>query len=58
MQNDTMKFSHFTFEKLMAFLQLLTELDLINLKDRRIGLQEGGSAVDPETAQKLKQLLS
>jgi len=55
---EPMKLSHFTFEKLMAFLQLLTELDLINLKDRRIGLQEGASAVDPETTQKLKRLLS
>lgn len=55
---EPMKFSHFTFQKLMAFLNLLSELDLINLKERRIGLQEGGGSLDPETASKLKRLLT
>lgn len=55
---EPMKFSHFTFEKLTAFLQLLSELDLINLRERRIGLQEGGSGIDSETADKLKRLLT
>ncbi len=37
---EPMRFTHFTFEKLLGFLKLLTELDLANLNERRIALRE------------------
>ena len=37
---EPMTFTHFTFEKLLGFLKLLTELDLANLNKRRIALRE------------------
>lgn len=53
-----MTFTHFTFEKLLGFLKLLTELDLANLNQRRIALREHtGTTFDPETQEKLRVLL-
>ena len=56
---EPMTFTHFTFEKLLGFLKLLTELDLANLNKRRIALRETtGEAIDPETLAKMQSLLS
>jgi antiviral defense system Shedu protein SduA len=56
---EPMTFTHFTFEKLLGFLKLLTELDLANLNERRIALRETtGEAIDPETLAKMQSLLS
>ena len=56
---EPMTFTHFTFEKLLGFLKLLTELDLANLNKRRIALRETtGEAIDPETLAKMRSLLS
>jgi hypothetical protein len=56
---EPMTFTHFTFEKLVGFLKLLTELDLANLNKRRIALREAtGEAIDPETLAKMQSLLS
>ena len=56
---EPMTFTHFTFEKLLGFLKLLTELDLANLNKRRIALREtAGEAIDPETLAKMRSLLS
>jgi hypothetical protein len=53
-----MSFTHFTFEKLLAFLKLITELDLANLNQRRVALRDGGSdGFDPETRSKMETLL-
>jgi len=53
-----MTFSHFTFEKLLGFLKLLTELDLANLNERRIALSEHtGATFDAETQEKMRVLL-
>jgi Domain of unknown function (DUF4263) len=55
---EPMTFTHFTFEKLLGFLKLLTELDLANLSKRRIALREAtGEALDPETQAKMRSLL-
>jgi hypothetical protein len=55
---EPMTFTHFTFEKLLGFLKLLTELDLANLNKRRIALREtAGEAIDPETLAKMQSLL-
>jgi hypothetical protein len=56
---EPMTFTHFTFEKLLGFLKLLTELDLANLNKRRIALRETiGETIDPETLAKMRSLLS
>jgi hypothetical protein len=55
---EPMTFTHFTFEKLMGFLKLLTELDLANLNERRIALREQRDGViDAETQAKMRSLL-
>lgn len=55
---ESMKFTHFTFEKLLGFLKLLTELDLVNLNKRRIALREDvGAVLDDETQAKMRALL-
>jgi hypothetical protein len=54
-----MTFTHFSFEKLLGFLKLFTELDLANLNKRRIALRKTtGEALDPETLAKMRSLLS
>ncbi len=56
--NDPMSFTHFTFEKLLGFLKLLTELDLARLNERRIALRENaGAGLDAETQAKMRSLL-
>ena len=56
--NDPMTFTHFTFEKLLGFLKLLTELDLARLNERRIALRETvGAGLDAETQAKMRSLL-
>jgi hypothetical protein len=56
---EPMRFTHFTFEKLLVFLKLITELDLANLNKRRIALREtGDETIDSETLAKVKSLLS
>jgi hypothetical protein len=56
--NDPMTFTHFTFEKLLGFLKLLTELDLARLNERRIALREdAGVGLDAETQAKMRSLL-
>ena len=57
-QDNPMRFSYFTFEKLMALLKLLSELDLLNLNERRIALQETEGGLDQQTADKIKSLLT
>jgi hypothetical protein len=55
---NPIRFRHFTFERLTAFLKLLTELDLVNLNQRRIALREDtGQSYDAETAAKVRALL-
>ena len=55
---EPMTFTHFTFEKLLGFLKLLTELDLANLNERRIALREhGGGGIDAEMQAKMRSLL-
>jgi hypothetical protein len=56
--DDPMRFTHFTFEKLLRFLKLLTELDLANLNERRIAPREsGGEGFDAEMRAKMRSLL-
>lgn len=56
--NNPLIFTHFTFEKLLGFLKLLTELDLARLDDRRIALRESVStSIDAETQAKMRLLL-
>jgi hypothetical protein len=56
--HDPMTFTHFTFEKLLRFLKLLTELDLARLDGRRITLREHVDAgLDDETQAKMRSLL-
>lgn len=53
-----MTFTHFTFEKLLGFLKLLTELDLARLDERRIALRENvGAGLEAETQAKMRSLL-
>ena len=53
-----MTFTHFSFEKLLIFLKVLTELDLANVNERRIPLhEERGGGIDPQTAKSLMTLL-
>jgi hypothetical protein len=55
--NDPMTFTHFTFEKLLGFLKLLSELDLASLDQRRIALRENVGGLDAETQAKMRSLL-
>ena len=56
--SNPLKFTHFSFEKLLCFLKLLTELDLANLNQRRIALREtAGGHLDAETQAKMRELL-
>jgi hypothetical protein len=56
--HDPMTFTYFTFEKLLGFLKLLTELDLVKLDQRRIALREDvGGRLDAETQAKMRALL-
>lgn len=56
---EPMRFTHFTFEKLLAFLKLLNDLDLANLNQRRIALREqAGYNLDEETQEKIRLLLT
>lgn len=55
---EPVSFSYFSFQKLAAFLQLLSELDLASIDERRIALrEEKGSGIDEETAKKVKAIL-
>lgn len=55
---EPMVFTHFSFEKVLQFLKLLTELDLANVNERRIALREsGGGEIEPETAKTIITLL-
>jgi len=55
---EPMTFTHLTFEKLLAFLKLLTELDLANLNQRRFALRDHGElTIDEETQEKMRALL-
>lgn len=56
--DDPMTFTHFSFEKLLGFLKLLTELDLAALNERRIALRDSAEAkMDAETQAKMRALL-
>jgi hypothetical protein len=55
--DEPFKLSHFTFEKLASLLQLLTELDLASVNQRRIPIIEGEVGIDPESAKRVKALL-
>ena len=56
--HDPMTFTHFTFEKLLGFLKLLTELDLARIDQRRIALRDNeGASLDAETQAKMRSLL-
>ena len=52
---EPMTFTHFTFEKLLKFLKLLTELDLANITERKITLpKENEGGIDDETQEKMR----
>lgn len=56
--SEPMTFTHFSFDKLLQFLKLMTELDLANINERRIPLREDKSdGIDPKTAKTVKTLL-
>jgi len=52
-------FSHFSFQKLVTFLSLLTELDLASVNERRVALSQADSdsGIDADTIKKIKTLL-
>lgn len=53
--DDPIGLTHFSFQKIMALLQLMTELDLANVTERRLAIRDGGSGpIDQETADKVK----
>lgn len=55
---EPMTFTHFSFEKLLQFLKIMTELDLANINERRIPLREDKSdEIDSQTAKTVKTLL-
>lgn len=55
---EPVSFSYFSFEKLVAFLRLLSELDLISIDERRIALLDKKSAgIDEDTIRKVKTIL-
>lgn len=56
--SEPVSFSYFSFQKLVAFLQLLSELDLASIDERRIVLRdEKNIGIDEETAKKVKAIL-
>jgi len=56
--SEPVSFSYFSFQKLVAFLQLLSELDLASIDERRIVLRdEKNIGIDDETAKKVKSIL-
>lgn len=55
---EPVSFSYFSFEKLVAFLRLLSELDLASIDERRIALLDKKSAgIDEDTIRKVKAIL-
>lgn len=55
---EPVSFSYFSFQKLIAFLQLLSDLDLASIDERRIALRdEKDAGIDNEMAKKLKAIL-
>lgn len=55
---NPIKLTHFSFGKLLSFLKLLTELDLVNLSERRIALSTSSDGhLDAETKAKMRELL-
>ncbi|WP_454859362.1 Shedu immune nuclease family protein [Rhizobium binxianense] len=57
--DDPIGLTHFSFQKIMALLQLMTELDLANVTERRLAIRDGGSGpIDQETADKVKSIVA
>jgi hypothetical protein len=50
--------THFSFQKIMALLQMMTELDLANVTERRLVIQDGARPIDKETADKVKSIVA
>ncbi|GAA3075266.1 hypothetical protein GCM10010520_22980 [Rhizobium viscosum] len=56
--DDPIALSHFSFQKIMALLQLMTELDLASVTERRLAIHEGYGPIDRETADKVKSIVA
>ncbi len=56
--DDPIALSHFSFQKIMALLQLMTELDLASVTERRLAIREGYGLIDRETADKVKSIVA
>lgn len=56
--DDPIGMTHFSFQKIMALLQLMTELDLANVTERRLAIHDGPGPIDKETADKVKSIVA
>ena len=55
---EPVTFTHFTFSKIMSFLKLLTELDLVTISKRKIAvIDDDGGQIGVEARDKLRSLL-
>lgn len=56
--DNAVALTHFSFQKIMALLQMVTELDLANVKERRLMIQDGSRPIDKETADRVKSIVA
>jgi hypothetical protein len=56
--NDPICLTHFSFQKIISLLQLMTELDLANVTERRLAIHDGPGPIDKETADKVKSIVA
>ncbi|AJC78262.1 hypothetical protein IE4803_CH01019 [Rhizobium etli bv. phaseoli str. IE4803] len=56
--DDPIGLTHFSFQKIMALLQLMTELDLASVTERRLAIHNGPGPIDKETADKVKSIVA
>lgn len=56
--DDPIGLTHFSFQKILALLQLMTELDLASVTERRLAIHDGPGPIDKATADKVKSIVA
>lgn len=54
---DPFKLTPTSFQEIIAFMRLLSKLDLASIDERRIALQADGGGINEETAKKIRTIL-
>ncbi|MGO7906301.1 Shedu immune nuclease family protein [Rhizobium leguminosarum] len=56
--DDPISLTHFSFQKIMSLLQLMTELGLANVTERRLAIHDGPGPIEKETVEKVKSIMA